>query len=153
MQKLLLAFDSGGAAIENAVRESVEAHGLSVTTIHGSGVEDYPALAASACRAFLSSADAHSVILICGTGVGMSIAANKIRGIRAARCTDPYAVERARRSNDANVLALGGEIVGPSLAKALVNIWLAHDFDSERSIPKIRAIRELEERFSQDANP
>ena len=82
----------------------------------------------------------------------MSIAANKIDGIRAARCTDTVAAERARRNNNANVLTMGGEIVGPALAKQLTKTWLEYDFDSERSIPKLALIERLERSRGRRAN-
>ena len=84
-------------------------------------------------------------ILICGTGIGMSIAANKVPGAFAALVADAYSAERSRRSNDANIMTLGSQVVGPELAKTLVTIWLSADFDKgSRSEPKVRRIREYE---------
>jgi len=82
-----------------------------------------------------------SGILICGTGIGMSIAANKVPGAYAALCSDPYSTERARLSNNANIMTLGAQVTGPELAKALVSIWLQHDYlPGGRSEPKIQRI-------------
>lgn len=86
-------------------------------------------------------------ILVCGTGIGMSIAANKIPGIRAAVCHDPFSAERARKSNDAQIMCMGERVIGVELAKCLVDIWLKAEFSGGGSIPKVNRIKELEENF------
>lgn len=85
-------------------------------------------------------------ILICGTGIGMAITANKIPGVRAACCHDPYSAERARKSNDAQILTMGAEIVGPSLGRQLLDIWLVSEFGGGRSTRKVEKIKQLDER-------
>lgn len=82
-------------------------------------------------------------ILICGTGIGMAITANKVPGVRAAQAHDVYSAERARKSNDAQVLAMGARVIGPELAKSVVKAWLESEFaggPSERKVAKIRAM-------------
>ena len=86
-------------------------------------------------------------ILICGTGIGMAITANKVPGIRAAVCHDIYSAERARKSNNAQIATFGAEIVGTSLAKYLLDIWLNSDFVDGRSTPKVKLINEIDEKF------
>jgi len=82
-------------------------------------------------------------ILICGTGIGMSIAANKVPGVYAALCSDAYSTERSRKSNNANVMTLGAQVVGPELAKTLVTIWMNSEYTpGGRSEPKIQRIYE-----------
>lgn len=88
-------------------------------------------------------------ILLCGTGIGMSICANKVPGVRAAVCHDPFSAERARKSNDAQIMCLGERVVGPELAKYLVDIWLECDFAGGGSAPKVARIRELEQEHIQ----
>lgn len=83
-------------------------------------------------------------ILLCGTGIGMSICANKVPGVRAAVCHDPFSAERSRKSNDAQIMCLGERVVGPELAKYLVDIWLGCDFAGGGSAPKVQRIMELE---------
>lgn len=83
-------------------------------------------------------------ILICGTGIGMSITANKIRGIRAAVCHDPYSAERARKSNGAQILCMGARVIGEELAKYIVDVWLACDFTGGNSLTKVQRIKEIE---------
>lgn len=84
-------------------------------------------------------------ILMCGTGIGMAICANKVPGVRAAVCHDPFSTERSRKSNDAQIMCMGERVVGVELAKYLVDIWLNCDFDGGRSTPKVNRIKELEQ--------
>ena len=84
-------------------------------------------------------------ILLCGTGLGMSLAANKVRGAFAVTCSDPYSTERSIKSNNANVLTMGAQVVGPELAKTLVTIWMESEYEpGGRSEPKIQRIFEYE---------
>ena len=83
-------------------------------------------------------------LLLCGTGIGMAIAANKVKGIRAAQCHDTYSAERASRSNDAQIITIGARVVGPELAKAIVDAWLRSTYDGGRSQPKVDLIRTYE---------
>ena len=85
-------------------------------------------------------------ILMCGTGIGMSICANKVPGVRAAQAHDTYSAERARKSNDAQVLAMGARVVGPELAKSIVKAWLESEFEPARSGPKVERINAYEAR-------
>ncbi|MBA5849833.1 ribose 5-phosphate isomerase B [Clostridium sp. cel8] len=89
-------------------------------------------------------------ILICGTGIGMAITANKVPGIRAAVCHDIYSAERAQKSNKAQIATFGAEVVGPSLAKYLLNIWLNSEFVDGRSTPKVNLINEIDKNFRKD---
>jgi len=86
-------------------------------------------------------------ILVCGTGIGMAIVANKVPGVRAAVCHDPYSAERARRSNNAQVMTLGSLVVGTELANSLVDIWLASEFSGGRSAPKVEKIIALDDHY------
>jgi ribose 5-phosphate isomerase B len=86
-------------------------------------------------------------ILICGTGIGMAIVANKLPGVRAAACHDPYSAERARKSNDAQIMTLGAQIVAPTLARLLVDHWLASEFAGGRSAPKVEKIKAIDEEY------
>lgn len=84
-------------------------------------------------------------ILMCGTGIGMAICANKVPGIRAAVCHDPFSTERSRKSNDAQIMCMGERVIGVELAKYLVDIWLKCDFAGGGSAPKVDRIYELEQ--------
>ncbi|GAB7522295.1 ribose 5-phosphate isomerase B [Paraburkholderia sp. 2C] len=83
-------------------------------------------------------------VLLCGTGIGMAISANKVPGIRAAQCHDTYSAERASRSNDAQIVTIGARVVGPELAKTIVDTFLAAQFDGGRSTPKVQRIEQYE---------
>jgi ribose 5-phosphate isomerase B len=85
-------------------------------------------------------------ILICGTGIGMAITANKVPGVRAAQAHDVYSAERARKSNDAHVLTMGARVIGPELAKSVVKAWLDSDFVGGASMRKVAKISEIEAR-------
>lgn len=87
-------------------------------------------------------------ILMCGTGIGMAITANKVPGIRAAVCHDVYSAERARKSNDCQVMALGARVVGEEYAKSLVDAWLKSDFEGGKSSAKVERIKEIEQEFA-----
>lgn len=83
-------------------------------------------------------------ILVCGTGIGMAICANKVKGVRAAVCHDPFSAERARKSNNAQIMCMGERVIGTELAKYLVDIWLKCEFAGGTSQPKVDRINELE---------
>lgn len=85
-------------------------------------------------------------VLICGTGIGISLIANKVPGIRAAVCHDVYSTQRARKSNDAQIMCLGARIIAPELAKCLVNTWLESSFEGGGSTPKVARIKQLEDK-------
>lgn len=90
-------------------------------------------------------------ILVCGTGIGMAICANKVPGIRAAVCHDPFSTERSRKSNNAQIMCMGERVIGVELAKYLVDIWLECDFAGGGSAPKVKRITELEQEHIQNA--
>lgn len=83
-------------------------------------------------------------ILICGTGLGMAMIANKVEGVFAGTCHDVYSAERLKKSNDAQVLTLGARVIGPELAKMVVDAWLHSEFQGGGSLPKVDKMRELE---------
>lgn len=84
-------------------------------------------------------------ILICGTGLGMAMIANKVEGVFAGTCHDVYSAERLKKSNDAQVLTMGARVIGPELAKMIVDAWLASEFQGGGSLPKVEKMRELEQ--------
>jgi len=107
---------------------------------------DYPDVGVAVAEA-IARKEFERGILICGTGIGMAMVANKIPGVRAACCHDPYSAERARKSNNAQIMAMGAEVVGPSLADVLVDHWLSSEFAGGRSVPKVAKIDALDERY------
>ena len=103
----------------------------------------YPDIAFAAARSIAEGRNDRAVLL-CGTGIGMAISANKVPGIRAAQCHDTYSAERARKSNDAQVITMGARGSGPELAKPALQAWLASEFEPERSGPKVERIKAFE---------
>ncbi len=106
---------------------------------------DYPDVAVAVARA-VAAGDFDRAVLVCGTGIGMAIAANKVPGVRAASVSDPYSAERARKSNNAQVLCLGSRVVGTEVAVLLVDHWLGAEFQaggSARKVAKVNALDEL----------
>ncbi len=103
----------------------------------------YPDVAKAVAEA-VASGEFERGILVCGTGIGMAITANKVNGIRAAVCHDPFSAERARKSNDAQIMCMGERVIGTELAKYLVDIWLKCEFAGGGSTPKVERIKEIE---------
>lgn len=106
---------------------------------------DYPDIAEKTC-ARVTSGEAEKAILICGTGVGISISANKIKGIRAALCGDWYSAKYTRLHNDANVLCMGGRVIGAGLAAEITDIFLETEFEGGRHARRVEKIMKLEEK-------
>ena len=106
----------------------------------------YPDVAKTVAEA-VAAVEFERGILVCGTGIGMAITANKVPGIRAAVCHDPFSTERSRKSNDAQIMCMGERVIGVELAKYLVDIWLKCDFAGGGSAPKVERIMEVERSY------
>jgi len=109
---------------------------------------DYPDVAVALAER-IAEGETDRGILICGTGIGMAIAANKVSGVRAACCHDPYSAERARKSNNAQVLTMGAQIIAPTLARLVLDHWLASEYAGGRSAPKVAKLEALDQRNTQ----
>ena len=107
---------------------------------------DYPDYAEAVSRAVLE-ARADRGLVVCGSGVGAAIAANKLPGIRAGLCHDTYSAERARKSNDAQVITMGARVIGSELAKAIIETWLNAEFAGGRSAPKVEKMNAVDEKY------
>ncbi len=142
---IAIASDHGGYALKQTILEHLAGRGIPAEDL-GCGGErvDYPAYAEKLCRA-VAAGQYERGILCCGTGIGMSIAANKIPGIRAALCGDCYSAGMSRQHNDANVLCLGGRVLGTELAKKIVDTYLDTGFSNgESHSRRIAMIKDLE---------
>lgn len=139
--RLALACDHGGYALKNELRGMLAEEDVSIDDLgtDSTASVDYPDYAHALCRKILAG-EADLGLLVCGTGLGMSMAANRHRGIRAAVCTDPFTARMAREHNDANVLCLGGRVVGPSLAWEIVRAFLDGRFAGDRHARRIGKI-------------
>jgi ribose 5-phosphate isomerase B len=107
---------------------------------------DYPDIALQVAEA-VAAGQAERGILVCGTGIGMCITANKVPGVRAALCHDTYSAERARKSNDAQVITMGARVIGPELAKSILDAWLASEFAGGRSAPKVAKMNAVDDKY------
>lgn len=128
---IAIACDHGGYVLKKEILKHLEERGLEYQDFGCDSEEavDYPIYARKVTDAITSGA-CDKGILICGTGIGISIAANKVKGIRAALCTDCFTAEATRQHNDANILALGGRVVGPGLALKIVDTFLDTPFSN-----------------------
>ncbi|ADU65212.1 ribose 5-phosphate isomerase B [Desulfurispirillum indicum] len=137
--------DHGGFMLKELILSVVRKNGLDILDFGCMNTErvDYPDYASPVCQA-IRSGQAQRGILVCGSGIGMSIAANKFAGIRATLCNDLYTARFSRLHNDSNVLCLGGRIIGPDLAADIVQVWLDSEFEGGRHSGRLQKIRDLE---------
>ena len=145
-KKFYIATDHAGYALKAYIKNFVQELGHEIIDLGPDSADrvDYPDFAYKAAKAIIEG-EADRGIFICGTGIGISIAANKVKGIRAALCYNIYAAEMSRRHNNANVLCLGGRVLGEELAKAIVKVWLETPFDGGRHERRINKISQIEE--------
>lgn len=145
--KIMIGSDHGGFQLKQAVIRHLEERGDEYIDV-GCYEEkscDYPDIAAAGCARIISG-ECERGILICGTGVGISMAANKCPGIRAACCSDTYTAKYTTLHNDANVLCFGGRVVGDGLAVELVDAFLDNKFEGGRHQRRVNKIMALENR-------
>ena len=142
---IAIGCDHGGLELKNAIVEHIKEKGLEIKDlgIYENHSVDYPDVAKPVCQE-VQNGNAEKAILVCGTGIGMSIAANKMKGIRAAVCSDHFSVKFTRLHNNTNVLCLGGRVLGTGLALELVDIFLTTPFEGGRHQTRIDKIADLE---------
>lgn len=147
--KLAIGCDEAAYDLKLILKKHLEDAGHDVTDFgtHDAQPVLYPDVAFAVAEQVVQGAFERAVLL-CGTGIGMAISANKVRGIRAAQCHDTYSAERASRSNDAQIITIGARVVGPELAKAIADAWLHSTFDGGRSQPKVDRIQDYESEHS-----
>ena len=144
---LAIGSDHGGFALKKEIMAHLDERGIAYKDF-GTYTEescDYPDIAEPLCRAIVAG-EYDRGILICGTGIGMSMSANKVSGIRAALCGDCYSAEFTRRHNDANVLTLGARVLGAGLALKIVDTFLDTAFEGGRHARRIAKIADIETR-------
>ena len=142
--KIAIASDHGGFDLKEQVKVWLQEMGHEVEDFgcHSKESCDYPDFGAAAARA-VASGQCERGIVICTTGIGISIAANKVKGIRCALCSEPWSAEMTRRHNNANMLAMGAGAVGPLLARRIVETFLTTEFEGgrhQRRVDKITAV-------------
>jgi ribose 5-phosphate isomerase B len=147
--KIAIGSDHAGFKLKEIIKEFLAGMGIDVTDF-GTGSEesvDYPDFAIPVAEAVTTKKFDYG-ILICGTGIGMSIAANKVKGVRAALCNDLFTVHCSREHNSANILCMGGRILGDGLAKEIVKVWLESSFQGGRHERRVKKI----EKYEADSN-
>lgn len=132
--------------LKNTIKEHLEQQGYEVVDFGTNSPErfDYPISGYKVGKA-VASGDVDLGVLICGTGVGISLAANKVHGIRACVCSDPYSAKLSREHNNTNIIAFGARVVGPELAKMIIDEWLGATFQGGRHQRRIDMLAEIEE--------
>ncbi len=148
---IALGADHAGFHLKEAVKGWLIEQGYQVVDYgtHSAESVDYPDYAAQVAEA-VADQKVERGVLVCGTGIGMAIAANKVPGVRAALCSDLYTARTSREHNDANVLALGGRLMGPEMALDILRMWLEADFAGDRHRRRIDKISDLERRHAAD---
>lgn len=141
MSKILIASDHGGYNLKSEIVKHIRQKGLEIEDFGCYNTEscDYPVYAKLVANEVIKSEDVKG-ILVCGTGIGMSIAANRIRGVRASHCTDTFSARMTRMHNNSNILCLGERITGVGLALDIVDIWLNTEFQGGRHQRRIDMI-------------
>lgn len=143
--KIALGCDHGGFVLKSAIMNYLDSQGVEVVDFGTDSEQsvDYAPIAAAAAKA-VASGECDRGILVCGTGIGMSIAANKVKGVRASCCSDEYSCEFTRRHNDSNILCLGGRVVAEEKALKLVSIYISTEFEGGRHQRRIDQIAAIE---------
>lgn len=143
--RIVVASDHAAVELRQEMADEARALGHEVTDLGPAAGEaiDYPLNGAKVGR-LVHAGEYDLGLIACGTGVGISIAANKVRGVRAVVCSEPYSARLARQHNDANVLALGARVVGPGLARLIVREFLTAEFEGGRHARRVGLIDELE---------
>ncbi len=143
--KIALGCDHGGLEHKNAILEHLQQNGFDVTDygIYELQSVDYPDIASRVCESIQNS-DCQLGILVCGTGIGMSIAANKHKGIRAAAVSEHFSAKYTRLHNNSNVLCLGGRVIGVGTALELVDLFVNTEFEGGRHQNRVNKITEIE---------
>lgn len=148
--RIAVAADSAGVALKNELRDLLR-EDTRTAEVRDLGVPDaaddraYPLLGIAAAEA-VAAGEVERAVLVCGTGIGMCISANKVSGVRATVAHDSYSAERSVKSNNCQVLTMGGRVVGPELAKRIVTEWVGHSFDPQSaSATKVAYISEYEQ--------
>lgn len=142
-EKIGIASDHGGFELKEILKEELKKHSETIDLgTHSQESVDYPQVIGAACQSLLQE-NVDRLVVLCGTGIGASIIANRYQGIRAALCHDEFTAEMSRRHNNSNVLVLGGRILGKDLAIRILEKWLHTEFEGGRHEKRIMMIDEI----------
>lgn len=149
VQTIIIGCDSAAVSMKEMLTEFLKTKGIKVEDVGCYTADDtvyYPMIAGKVCKSIIESGYKKRGILLCGTGIGMAVTANKFKGIRASVCHDIFSCERSVLSNNCNVLCMGERVIGQELAKKIAAEWITLEFRDGASTPKINAIMEIEKR-------
>ena len=146
MKTIVFACDHTGLELKQVLLDHVSGKGYKCIDLgcYDTTSVDYPVYGYKAAKA-IQDGICERGIIICGTGVGISLAANKVKGIRAAVCSEPYTAKLSRAHNNSNMLAMGARVVAKELAMMIVDTWLETEFEGDRHAVRVDMIREIEE--------
>lgn len=149
VKQIVIGCDNAAVELKEIIKKLLNDQGVEVEDVGVPSSSDttyYPLVAEKLCEKIIESGYSKRGILICGTGIGMCMTANKFKGIRAAVCHDNYSAERSILSNDGNVLCMGARVIGPELAKKIVKEWISLTFVDGSSTPKVAAMKAIDEK-------
>jgi len=146
MTAIAVGADSAGAQLKDHLANYMREKGYEVKDYGNGSEQDYPDVADAVASA-VSHGEHERALLVCGTGLGMAITANKVPGVRAATAHDPFSAERLRKSNDAQVITMGQRVIAPETAELVLDHWLAAEFEGGGSQPKVDKMKEIDERY------
>jgi ribose 5-phosphate isomerase B len=147
MRTIVIGCDNAAVPMKAMLIKFLESKGIAVENMGCDSADDptnYPSVAKRVCDAIIASGFEKRGILVCGTGIGMCMSANKFKGIRAAVCHDNFSAERSILSNNANVLCMGERVIGHELAKKVTGEWISLEFKDGPSTPKVQEIIGIE---------
>lgn len=147
MRKIIIGCDNAGVELKNTLISFLKSKGVEIENVGCDSADDktfYPTIAEKVCTKVIESGYKDRGILVCGTGIGMCMTANKFKGIRAAVCHDNFSAERSILSNNGNVLCFGARVIGPELAKKIVGEWVSLEFVDSPSTEKVEDMIRIE---------
>ena len=144
--KIAIGNDHAAVELKQEIKKHLEERGVEVVSVGTDTAEryNYPVAGYKVAK-LVAAGEVDGGVLICGTGIGISLAANKVKGIRAAVCSEPYSAKMAKEHNNANIIAFGARVVGIDLAKMIVDTWLDAEFLGGRHAERVALITEIEE--------
>ncbi len=153
MEKIAIGSDHAGFGLKEEILGLLKGLDIDIVDCGTNTTEsvDYPDFGARVSE-LVSSGEAERGILVCGTGLGMSMVANKYPNVRAALCNDLFSAKMSRLHNDANILVMGGRVIGKDLAAEIVKVWLSTPFEGERHLKRLNKIKKIEEKLNTHGN-
>ncbi|MFZ2196894.1 MAG: ribose 5-phosphate isomerase B [Thermodesulfovibrionales bacterium] len=153
MEKIAIGSDHAGFGLKEEILGLLKGLDIDIVDCGTNTTEsvDYPDFGARVSE-LVSSGEAERGILVCGTGLGMSMVANKYPNVRAALCNDLFSAKMSRLHNDANILVMGGRVIGKDLAAEIVKVWLSTPFEGDRHLKRLNKIKKIEEKLNAHGN-